>query len=684
MLRVRQFYAVSSDADSSPEGPVFADRERVFSTNHLDIPDFRTPPPAHTFVNHNCGRKKHNEEHALTVLGPTKPKGRLPLFSQLVSCRNSFSMGHLYDQFGLTEIHSAQELQTMPSISSTPHRTPEVEKWRSARDMFAKHSISRPSGWLSDVEDLSLSGDGNASPRRYCRFCHVCSTLTWAPTHCSSCGHRLCAKCVCEVPGSGEQAHANFSHHLSPVIARIGPQYVSPSRSHPDTTQTLHQGIATSHSTSKTQRKNHIDTVYDRSTNVSAESSWRTTNEDCREVKTSSGIAAQISKESSRTKQGQFDLVETRPTWSVKESPFLLKDKEDRDQATNQCVSSQSAERMECDDPMCRATHAGHFPFRHSISCSKTRSEHSERIPKLVSPPLESPEPEPSMKSGSDTTPPVGDDTVHRHHSAGFHSHHHIAEHLSSAVGHNAHDLLEGRNKKRFETVSSKASIEPIPYLKPLTQAQPVTQVDLFQWAQDTVPTGHPGRSNYQHSSATKVATNVSNHRSPNITNESTENQAVDTVWKEISLQSEPREVHSDTNLSWRNNDIPKLRLTDTPSWLKSPTKEAADATTRLRHINTKSHETLEHAHGYLSSIAVDSWKGRATTRSKNSIRAADARRDSNSLRYQAGSSQDANRVAAPSPPTALHVTQHQDTQSRLGLSPEHYTQAGSIHEAKS
>lgn len=69
---------------------------------------------------------------------------------------------------------------------------------------------------------MSLSGDRNASPRRFCRVCHVCSALTSSPTHCSACGHRLCEQCVCEVPGNSVQGHRDFPHQPSPTEKRDG------------------------------------------------------------------------------------------------------------------------------------------------------------------------------------------------------------------------------------------------------------------------------------------------------------------------------------------------------------------------------------------------------------------------------------------------------------------------------
>ncbi|ORY69840.1 uncharacterized protein BCR38DRAFT_332235, partial [Pseudomassariella vexata] len=112
--------------------------------------------------------------------------------------------------------------------------TTDLRRRKSARELFEQHGISRPSGWLSDEEDLSLSGDGNASPRRFCRICHVCSARTWSPTHCASCGHHLCERCLCEVPENSVETHRGFSHHPSRTLELDDARYVRPPISSPE------------------------------------------------------------------------------------------------------------------------------------------------------------------------------------------------------------------------------------------------------------------------------------------------------------------------------------------------------------------------------------------------------------------------------------------------------------------
>ncbi|KAI0909886.1 hypothetical protein F4823DRAFT_405062 [Ustulina deusta] len=483
-----------------------------------------------------------------------------------------------------------------------------MEKWRSAQDMFTQYDISRPPGWLSDIEDLSLSGDGNASPRRYCRYCHICSTATWAPTHCSSCGHRLCKRCACEVSSGTPQAHANFSRHESPIITRDGSRYVSAPRSNLESTQNFRQQGGTVYSTPNSRHKDRIETQQGQSSKHRADPSRRNRNDGHGEETTLPEKSTPVMRDGPHMSEEQSKQVQSQSKQLIKKSPFLAMDRRSQEQEMEGNVSFQAASRMECDDPMCRATHVGHYPFRHSVSCPKHQNK-QRLVFGLDSASDRPPQTEAIKKPDFDARLPPGQaNIVHRHHSAGFHSSHHIAEHLSSAVGHNAYDLLKGRNREKIRPTSKKV-IKPSPYLEPLTKTKSVTEIDSFQWAPDPVPPGHPGRSSnerQQRSPATKATTSAPDHWFSGIANEKTAHEGRDIMAEQATIHGEKREAGNDLNVSLRDNDLPKLRLTSTPSWLKTPTKEAANATAPLHHISTKNQDTHEHDHGYLSSASVD------------------------------------------------------------------------------
>ncbi|KAI0195095.1 hypothetical protein EV127DRAFT_178048 [Xylaria flabelliformis] len=499
-------------------------------------------------------------------------------------------MGHLCNKFGLTEIHSSSkqyllnvvketrfnpthtysatpnhdEIQpfTNPLFPKTPQdmtlaspslsHTPYTERWRSARDIFTQYNISRPSGWLSDNEDLSLSGDGNASPRRYCRYCHICSVPTLAPTHCSSCGHRLYERCKFEVSSGTPQAHTDFSHHPSPTAARDGSQYVSSSRIDPKLMQRLSQGKEVARSTSENRSHDRTDMQLRRPFNIRADTSWR--------------------KIGGRGKETTFSEI-SAPT-------------------------SSDHQRM------------------NEEQRKQNRGDTSNMLPQVV-----------IEKSDFNKSPArEKSDVPHRHHSAGFHSFHHIAEHLSSAVGHNAYDLVRGRSEKETRPVSSKMSVKRSPYLRPFTKPKPVTRTDSFHWTQDTVPPGHPGRSGgeIQRLPLTEAATNASKHQLHENADKETAHKARNSTLESTVIPLKQKETLSDLNLSQRNAQPRTLRLVSTPPWLKNPTKEAADATAPLYHVDVKSHEADSNDHAYAPSTAVDDWSGRLAVRSINSIRKAD------------------------------------------------------------
>ncbi|KAI1189603.1 hypothetical protein F5B17DRAFT_180120 [Nemania serpens] len=570
-------------------------------------------------------------------------------------------MGHSCDKFGHTEIHSSSgryvsnitretgfkairthlptahhglkplgnplfpviEPQTIPSDLPLSHNTPAIERWISAREMFTQYDISRPSGWLSDI---SLSVDGNASPRRYCRYCHVCSAPTWAPAHCSSCGHLLCERCAYEAPDGTPQAHASFSHYSSPTTARDGAQPISASRPNPETIRKYHQEIIRSLRTPASPNHGHEYKQHNRPFSPRADSSWLNTNEGHGEETT---FLSPVIRHHSHTSGQPSDRMQSRSTRPVKNNLFLLNDRKDKGQETDKDATN----RIECGDPMCRATHAGHYPFRHSTSCSKRGSEQSRRGLDLGSASAGTPQTRNLEGSDFETNLPPAQvhNEVHRHHSPGFHSYHHIAEHLSSALGHNASDLLEGRNVKKIQTTPSKYSIKSSPHLEPITRARTIAEVGSFQWTQDHVPPGHPGRPGGGRQ-RTSPAIKASDRVSHGATNRKTAHEARDTGMVEATIPTDQREMLDDSKMSLRDNDPPKLRLASTPSWLRNPTKKAADATAPLHHINTKNH-----GHSMRTST--------------------------NPSRSSGGLNQELNQAISQS--TALQVTHHQGTQSR-------------------
>ncbi|KAI0460365.1 hypothetical protein F5B21DRAFT_498309 [Xylaria acuta] len=377
-------------------------------------------------------------------------------------------------------------------------------------------------------------------------------------------------------------------------------------------------------STSENRNHDRVDTQLHRPFNLRADTSWRK-NEGREKQTTFSEIPAPFRSDRLPINEEQPEQDRSQSTLPIKKSTFIAKGKKDKKQSTSH-VSPHPVDQIECDDPMCRATHTGHYPFRHSVSCSKHGSERSRQA--LDTSGASNRPPEAIIeKPGSDKSLVPGEaDIPHRHHSAGFHTYHHIVEHLSSAIGHNAYDLLESRNGKRIEPVSPRASIKRSPCLQPLTKPKPVTRIDSFQWTQDAILPGHPSRSAHErqhHFPVTEVAARASNRQPHKTLNEETTHNAKDTVSEEATIHDKQKETQNDLNLSWRDNEPRKLRLVSTPSWLRDPTKTAADATAPLYYTNTKSNEAHRNNHGSVPNIALDEQRWHATVFSTSPARKA-------------------------------------------------------------
>ncbi|GAW24535.1 hypothetical protein ANO14919_141220 [Xylariales sp. No.14919] len=298
--------------------------------------------------------------------------------------------------------------------------------------------------------------------------------------------------------------------------------------------------------------------------------------------------------------------MQNRPGRLFENNPFLVRDRKRQAQGIDENHSLLVANRMECDDAKCRATHAGHHPFRHSVSYLKHQSKQNERTLDRSSASKQPLQAKIFKKYGASTSLlPGKTDIIHRHHSAGFHSRRHIADHLSSAVGHSAYDILKDHNKKKNRHVSPK---KPSPHLKPLTKPESVAQLSSFHWTPDTVPPGHPSRSKnskQKHSPATKAPTSALDHCVLGAMNRKSPHEARDTM----SEKDRKSEIHNGSSLSLYDDSPPKLLLASTPSWLKNPTR-TADAAALLHHIDVKSHHAREHGHSYLSNVPIGGREG--------------------------------------------------------------------------
>lgn len=213
-----------------------------------------------------------------------------------------------------------------------------------------------------------LDGANSVDPSSV-RTCHVClAGVSSIRTYCTSCGHPLCKTCTCPIPEGADEAHKAFEDsggvHLT---IRDGDTLTSYNRSVPPS-PTKEPGDPLE---AAGAGEGQLD-------NTAQE-------DDIGESSTHQDTASRPPKP-----------AESK-TSSVKDNPFIVADRLSaggpstskhvhvsqttrRGTAPSDCISRRSDSEHKdehCSDPTCRATHPGHRPYRHSVSCSELRSAHS-------------------------------------------------------------------------------------------------------------------------------------------------------------------------------------------------------------------------------------------------------------------------------------------------------------------
>ncbi|KAK7989496.1 hypothetical protein PG989_009811 [Apiospora arundinis] len=574
--RLQQLHGIAHPIHRTPDAAL-QERDR----ENLDVSPSWPPQHDHSFIELKSPRNKHSDAHAITRDRRRGHNCKLEL-SECSACgprvtglRGSFSIDYLRAQ--PTSSRSVLDEYAMDGDA--------LNRRKSARELFVQYGVARPSGWLSDEEDLILSGDRNASPRRFCRICHVCSARTWSPSLCSACGHRLCERCMCEVPEDGEEAHVRVSHHPSSSTKEIGTRYSTQppittpeSRDHrQQSSQALHtETISQSHqqlSTTSRHTVRYDEAWSEKQHQPTAQSSAKTrhgvTVDEVAQGKSVSrdkqSMASLAPERNPLRPQLRADTLRSHPTWSVKQNPFLVADREAKSKgavappAMDNDVNSQSRkglevpvrhdiytggsndENEECDNPTCRATHEGHHPFRHSVSCALYRSSQDEDVNTSSRGGIDK---LPRKVRGSTSKSYLAErsslamealhsrhDTIHRHHSPGFHGPRHIAEHLALATGRNRRDSHADSTEEHVGQSSQEQAVESLEVtesskeatdqhhatkqLEPLTQAQATTKVGSFQYKEEPLPHGHPSHEEHRYPSGS--AEQVSGNDIPEI-----------------------------------------------------------------------------------------------------------------------------------------------------------------------
>lgn len=428
-----------------------------------------------------------NDAHAVTRDRSGGHSCRL----RISDCHACYPRGSLTLKTSLSARQLREPRTTTPSTASDDSTTDsatvtDYQRRESARSLFEEYGITRPIGWLSDEEDISLSGDGNASPQRSSRVCHVCAAQTRSSNGCSACGHRLCHRCLPRVPSLDEASGQALSHPPKPATRNGDSRHSQP----------------------------------------------------CVKSSVLAG-SSQADRRGSKSRPApENNTLHPRPTWSVKENPFMVADKKAKNAILGQQIPSggvapgqgPTCQRIrdpcpespgeegpwgceqsprECENAACRKTHEGHRPSRHSVLCTLHRGNEPDGADHGL---LESGETcGPSMAKVDKKEMVAAEalhahhDAVHRHHPAGFHGPRHIAEHLSMAVGHHRR---AGRSELAFQSSISRESDDctkpdgkglvekpkapaVASHLDPVSRVQPIAVVDSFQYVEAPLLHGH-------------------------------------------------------------------------------------------------------------------------------------------------------------------------------------------------
>ncbi len=444
------------------------------------------------------------------------------------------------------------------SQSNTSESTTESWKRNSARSLFEEYGIARPSGWLTDEEDLTLSSDGIADPRVRYRICHVCFAHTWRSL-CSSCGHRLCEKCHCGTP------------------QRNGPHYAPPSAA-----------------------DESIPAVREVST-----------------LQKSSG-EHELMEQAHICSFQQDRIAPAQSTQSKKECPFSYTNQGSGGKASQSPVvgdkvdipSQSMGQQGHIDyrgvraynDPLRRTTQEGHYPCRYSIACASQRTLGNEG------------------EGGSPRVPPL---QYHQHGQARALRQTNVSTPASGRQS--ARDTGLGAGKS---SLRSRPSTE---YVKP---SQP--------------PKVPPGQHIDRHERVRQGTRVTDSINTKDLKHKSTQSSAHVQKLGGGGITTPVKQTA--TNSAFRGESAPSSRVFSPPCWLKYPSKQAGDAFSRLRHVETKSH-------GDFSDMRAQAVKG-AEIKPKNVVHRTESSRNLYSRVSDCGFAID--KPSGAPPPVALHVTQHQ------------------------
>ncbi|CAG1963520.1 unnamed protein product, partial [Fusarium graminearum] len=282
------------------------------------------------------------------------------------------------------EILPPESMLTSYHVSPDPSRTVSTtEKCQDAMDILEQYGIPRPAGWFSD--------GGASTPDRIIQnrlmisqICHSCAKPLAFERYCSHCGHDSCIKCTGEVPG-------NIPKHIIPTSSAPYKEHNHTDRAPELPTQ--------EHPTSEDGQPTRVTLDTARRRKTSRFVSEPETSKTPRPTRQKSRLIPKIDQELLKPVRKKTIAVPTEVSSSVKNNPFFMADRGTIKKPSEPTIAARSVQverkpkhsdcvpdrllsksprashvQEECSDPSCRATHAGHHPTRHSISCTTRRS----------------------------------------------------------------------------------------------------------------------------------------------------------------------------------------------------------------------------------------------------------------------------------------------------------------------
>ncbi|GKU01897.1 hypothetical protein FLAG1_04123 [Fusarium langsethiae] len=217
------------------------------------------------------------------------------------------------------------------------------------------------------------------------QICHSCAKPLAFERYCLHCGHDSCIKCTGEIPG-------NIPKHSIPT-------FPAPRKEHHHTDIIPELPTQEKHAISEDNQHTRVTLDAARRRKASRFASEPETPKTPRTTRKESRLIPKIDQELLKPVRKKTIAAPTEISSSVKSNPFFMADRGTMKKPSEPTITARSVQverkpkhsdcvpdrllsksprashvHEECSDPSCRATHTGHHPTRHSISCAIRRS----------------------------------------------------------------------------------------------------------------------------------------------------------------------------------------------------------------------------------------------------------------------------------------------------------------------